>query len=273
MPPVVPGQAFEVKTLFTNRSAIAVTSPTIALTAQRGWIVTTQGADSGPRGSERADCARRSPSRHRTTRQLTRPHFTRTSIQEPRYTVADRTQLHRPSADAVLSAIVRYEVDGVPVELRVPVTRLEPNLPYGADIRVLAVVPAIAVTVSPSRAVAMPLRIGARQDDHAPRGSGEQPRRRPRGRCAATAGGMDGVSPVAALPVRARWRARGLRVHRLGAVRRGPRVHDRGGRDRRWPRVSRGLRRHPASRPRDALPLSPGVGAASKAWTSRSRAG
>ena len=41
----------------------------------------------------------------------------------------------------------------MPVELRVPVTRLEPNLPYGADTRVLAVVPAIAVTLSPSQAV------------------------------------------------------------------------------------------------------------------------
>ena len=40
--------------------------------------------------------------------------------------------------------VARYEVDGVPVEIRRPITRLEANLPYGFDTRVLAVVPAIA---------------------------------------------------------------------------------------------------------------------------------
>jgi hypothetical protein len=41
----------------------------------------------------------------------------------------------------------------VPVEIRRPVTRLEPNLPYGYDTRVLAVVPAIALTLTPANAV------------------------------------------------------------------------------------------------------------------------
>ena len=41
----------------------------------------------------------------------------------------------------------------MPIEVRVPVTRLEPNLPYGTDTRVLAVVPAVAVTLKPSQAV------------------------------------------------------------------------------------------------------------------------
>jgi LmbE family N-acetylglucosaminyl deacetylase len=152
MPPVVPGQAFEVKTLFTNRSAIAVTAPTIALAAAGGWIVTTQGATPA-RAATNEPIALTFAVSTPDNAPLTRPHFTRASIQDSRYTVSDRTQLHRPFADAVLSAIVRFEVEGVPVELRVPVTRLEPNLPYGADVRVLTVVPAIGVTVSPSRAV------------------------------------------------------------------------------------------------------------------------
>jgi hypothetical protein len=48
---------------------------------------------------------------------------------------------------------VRYEVGGVPLEIRRPVTRLEANLPYGYDIRMLAVVPAIALMLTPAHAV------------------------------------------------------------------------------------------------------------------------
>src|SRR6185503_8163102 len=85
---------------------------------------------------------------------LTRPHFSRTSVQEARYTVADESQRYRPSAESPLDVLARYEVNGVPVEIRRPVTRLEANLPYGHDTRVLAVVPAIAVTLTPAVAVA-----------------------------------------------------------------------------------------------------------------------
>ena len=81
---------------------------------------------------------------------LTRPHFSRTSIQEARYIVADESQRYRPSAESPLDALARYEVNGVPVEIRRPVTRLEANLPYGYDTRVLAVVPAIALTLTPA---------------------------------------------------------------------------------------------------------------------------
>jgi len=152
MPPVVPGQPFEVKTLFTNRSAVAVTSPKITLAAQNGWTVKAEGA-APARAAANAPIALEFAVTVPDNAPLTRPYFTRPSIQEPRYAVADKAQMHRPSTDAVLSAVASYEVGGVPVEVRVPVTRLEPNLPYGTDTHVLAVVPAIAVTLSPSQAV------------------------------------------------------------------------------------------------------------------------
>jgi LmbE family N-acetylglucosaminyl deacetylase len=152
MPPVVPGQTFEVRTTFTNRSAVAVTAPKITLTAQRGWSVSAAGALPALAATNEpvalkfaVTVAEDAP--------LSRPHFARSSIQEPRYTVADPAQTHRPSAAAVLSAVARYEVGGVPVETRVPVTRLETNPPYGTDTRALGIVPAIGVTLSPSRAV------------------------------------------------------------------------------------------------------------------------
>ena len=87
---------------------------------------------------------------------LTRPHFSRTSIQEARYTVADESQRYRPSAESPLDVLARYDVNGVPVEIRRPVTRLDANLPYGYDTRVLAVVPAIAVTLTPANVGASP---------------------------------------------------------------------------------------------------------------------
>lgn len=160
MPPVVPGQAFEVRALFTNRSPVAVTSPKIALAAPRGWTINAVGAV--PLDAARGRPAGAAANEPMTVRfavtvpddaPFTRPHFTRSSIQESRYTVADRALIDRPFADAVLSAVARYEVGGAPVELRVPVTRLEPNPPYGNAYRVLAVVPALAVTLSPAQAV------------------------------------------------------------------------------------------------------------------------
>jgi LmbE family N-acetylglucosaminyl deacetylase len=152
MPPVVPGQTFEVKTSFTNRSAAVVTSPRITLAAESGWIVSPQGAPAA-RAATNEPIALAFTVKAPDDARLTRPYFTRTSIQDSRYAVSDTAQLHRPSANAVLSAIVRYEPGGVPAELRVPVMRLEANPPYGADLRVLAVVPAIGVTLSPTRAV------------------------------------------------------------------------------------------------------------------------
>jgi hypothetical protein len=153
--PLVPGQRFEVAAQFTNRSAISVTSPAIALAAPDGWTVTSQGTTPARAAANEPivlSFAVTAPDDAR----LTRPYFTRASIQEPRYTVIDSAQMHRPFAEPVLSAIARYHVDGVPVEHRVPATRLEPNLPYGSITRVLDVVPAIAVTLSPRQA-ALPL--------------------------------------------------------------------------------------------------------------------
>ncbi|MCA1562998.1 MAG: PIG-L family deacetylase, partial [Acidobacteria bacterium] len=160
MPAVVPGQTFEVKTTFVNRSGANVKAASVTLDAKPGW--NSKGAGTP------ADARNNQPLFGTFTvtvpaeASLTRPYFARKSIQEARYTVADQSQIHRPSADAAITAVARYELDGVPVEVRRPVTRLEANLPYGTDTRVLAVVPAIAVTLNPSQAVA-PLGSGEKK--------------------------------------------------------------------------------------------------------------
>ena len=153
MEPVVPGQTFEVRTTFANGSGVEVKNARFALEGKGSWKTTGAGTP--------ADAPRNQPIVRKFTVTVpedaasSRPYFSRKSIQDARYTVTDETQMFRPSAERALEIVARYDVGGVALELRRPVTRLESNVPYGNDIRVLAVVPAIAVTLSPAHAVAM----------------------------------------------------------------------------------------------------------------------
>jgi hypothetical protein len=86
---------------------------------------------------------------------VTRPHFSRTSIQDARYTMTDESSWFEPVAPAPFHASVEYTLpSGTTVSLRCPITRLEPNVPYGYETRVLEVVPAISVTLTPTNAIA-----------------------------------------------------------------------------------------------------------------------
>jgi LmbE family N-acetylglucosaminyl deacetylase len=155
MEPVVPGQAFEVRATLANPSTYVLENVRIDLEGQPGpaaWPI---------RGDGGAATANRNESIVRTIgvrapddAPVTRPHFKRSSIQEARYTISETSSAYRPSSGGALRAIFRFEVEGVPLEIRRPVTRFEANLPYGFDSRELAVVPAIAVTLSPAHAIA-----------------------------------------------------------------------------------------------------------------------
>ena len=151
MSPLVPGQSFEVRTLFTNRSPIAVGRVRVKLIGPGNWGV-VGGAPEGAAPSNEPVTAKFTATVPRDAA-YTRPYFTRASIQDARYTVGDPSQLHRPAAEAALVAIATYEVAGVPVDVRVPVTRLEPHPPYGYETRELAIVPALAVTLNPAQLV------------------------------------------------------------------------------------------------------------------------
>ena len=157
MPPIVPGQAFEVRATFANRSPIEVKRARVALEGRGRWAVTG--------GSAEADARRNQPLSMKfgvtapDDAPIARPYFSRRSIQDAVYEISDEAQRGRPASAPALEVVARYRVEGVDVELRRPVTRLEANLPYGNDTRVLDVVPAIAVTLSPANAVA-PLAAG-----------------------------------------------------------------------------------------------------------------
>ncbi len=151
MPAVVPGQAFEVRATFTNRGRVPAGKVTVRLDARERWQLAAPAppADAGPNEPIVRTFAVTVPE----NAAVTRPYFSRGSIQEARYTIAAGASPYRPHAPGPLEVVVGYEVDGVPVEIRQPVTRLEANLPYGVDARELAVVPALAVTLAPAHAV------------------------------------------------------------------------------------------------------------------------
>ena len=153
--PVVPGATFEVRTSFTNRSPLEVTGVQVSLRPtdpSASWRV----ADAPPPAAapENSPLVGRLQVTVPQEARPSRPYFYRRSIQEARYTLADPRHAFLPHAPPPLEAVGRYVVGGVPVEIRRPVTVTESNLPYGHTTRALTVVPAVAVTLGPSHAVA-----------------------------------------------------------------------------------------------------------------------
>jgi hypothetical protein len=78
---------------------------------------------------------------------VTRPYFHRLALSDTRYAVEASSPPH-PWSAAPFVAAATYSVEGVRVVIRTPITRREPQLPYGLVTRELAVLPAVAVNVS-----------------------------------------------------------------------------------------------------------------------------
>jgi LmbE family N-acetylglucosaminyl deacetylase len=153
MGPVVPGQVFEVRVALTNRGRRPI---------DEGWISVLADADSwdlpAPRDVEGklepgATASQTFTLRAHDDIPFTRPHFRRASIAANRYAILDPKLLGRPSPPPALTAVARVRVFGQSIDVTVPVQRREANLPYGYEMRDLEVVPALAVNVSPRRAI------------------------------------------------------------------------------------------------------------------------
>jgi LmbE family N-acetylglucosaminyl deacetylase len=151
MPPAVAGQTFDVRTEVTNRSTRGVQHMHAGLETKDGWTIRGGAAEADARPNEPLSAV------FTVTvppdAEVTRPAFTRRSIQDARYTVTDESRRDEPVPPPAVTAVVTYTVDGARVELRQAVTRLEPNFPYGYETRALAIVPALAVTLTPSTIV------------------------------------------------------------------------------------------------------------------------
>ena len=153
MGPIVPGRSFEIRAALTNRGGIEIAPVEIALAPASGFVATTASGSPAPlkynetlsyrfitRVSDSADLS-------------SRPYFSRPSITATRYSLADPSQMGRPASPPPAVIVAQYDVAGVRVEVREVVRRREAKLPYGYEMRELRVVPALALTVSPSSAI------------------------------------------------------------------------------------------------------------------------
>ena len=156
MSALVPGQEFEVKLQLTNRGSIAIdqvslSASFLAADGNAGSIGGKVGIRPSLKPGETSTTSSmlgmppRSP--------ITRTYFRRSSLVENRYTVRDSSSRSRPGSRPEFAAIASYEVNGTPVSLTIPIVRREAQLPYGYVMRELAVVPAVAVNVSPRQAI------------------------------------------------------------------------------------------------------------------------
>jgi len=144
---VVPGQTFEVDVRLTNHAAIDVAVESVG--------VSGGGESIGSRLILKREqtLRRRIPVTVPFAAAFTRPYFTRSSILENRYSVAEPAFRHRAASPPPFVATADYRVNGVPLQITVPVMRREPQVPYGEVRRELAIVPAIALTMAPRQAV------------------------------------------------------------------------------------------------------------------------
>jgi hypothetical protein len=152
MGPVVRGETFEVRTTFVNRGAPAIADAAVSLVADGKWTIASRGK-SGAAAATNQPLAERFSVTVPDDAPFARPYFSRKGIQPTKYTVEDLKQLYRPAAEPALTAVARYSVGGVPVEVRQVVQRREANLPYGYNLHELMVVPALAVNVAPLQGI------------------------------------------------------------------------------------------------------------------------
>ncbi len=158
MPPptisnVVPGDRFEIRASLTNRAPVPLQLTDVAIEAQSGWTINGAPAAAAPLDYNGSVLRRFEVSLADTVTIGSRPYFSRRSLQESLYTLDDPAEFGRPARHPAATAVAKYTVNGVPVELRTTVRRREARLPYGFATRELQVVPAVSVQVSPGSAV------------------------------------------------------------------------------------------------------------------------
>ena len=132
---------------------MTITPVEIALETDKGWNVQKGQAEMAPLAYNASASQRFSVTLAADVPLSTRAYFSRSSIQDTKYTLSDPSQFGRPAATPPAIAVFKYTVEGVKVEAREVVTRREPKLPYGDVQRELRVVPALGVTVSPGSAI------------------------------------------------------------------------------------------------------------------------
>ncbi|MGH9397108.1 MAG: PIG-L family deacetylase [Terriglobia bacterium] len=153
----IPGQKFWVSVHLANQSELPVKVSKVWLETPSGetWTVALQGEAPSSLANDQAASARFEvtvPS----NAAYTKPYFSRPNIEQPYYDILNKKYLNQPFAPYPLSAWVRFEYDGVPVEMPEVVQSVERVTGPGTVLNPLIVSPAISVSISP-RAGIVPL--------------------------------------------------------------------------------------------------------------------
>ena len=152
---VVPGQTFQVRVTFFSPGRIPVRNVSLAVDYGHGRGAIVQPLSPPVDFHENEPFTQKFSVKLPENAPLTRPHFFRDSIQTPRYSSSGPTAFFEPAPGAPFYATAAYTLpNGAAGTVRRPVTRIEANLPYGYETRVLEILPAISVTLNPANAIA-----------------------------------------------------------------------------------------------------------------------
>lgn len=153
----IPGQTFWVRVHVADQSALPVKVNKIWLETPQGenWTVEPQGAAPASLSGNAA-----ANERFQVTvpagAAYTKPYFSRPTIEQAYYNILDKKYLNRPFMPYPVSAWVRFDYDGVPVEMAEVVQSVSRITGPGTVLDPLIVSPAISVTI-PRRAGIVPL--------------------------------------------------------------------------------------------------------------------
>lgn len=151
---VIPGESFSVNVHVANQSgkSIGIDRAELVSHAGDGWTFAAKAPLQGElAGGEARDqvVAVTAPA----TAELTRPYFSRPSVEQSYYEIRDAKDLNLPTTPYPLTAEVHYSYDGVAATLDGVVQTIHRYTGPGPVLEPLLVAPAISVTVSPQAGI------------------------------------------------------------------------------------------------------------------------
>ena len=153
----IPGQRFWVSVHVANQNSLPVTLSKVWLASPQGenWTITPQDSPAGTlRGGETKSA--RFQVDLPDAASYTKPYFVRPDVEQPYWNIVNPADLNLPLAPYPLSAWVKFEYEGTPVEMAEVVQSVARVVGPGTVLNPLIVGPAISVSISP-RAGVVPL--------------------------------------------------------------------------------------------------------------------
>ncbi len=149
-PPVlIPGQRFKLTATVVNRSKVAVSSPELTLRVPEGWRVKEIARSTGAPLYNEKHLVRFELTVSEQAR-YTRPYWSRASeLRDHLYTIHKPEYLGLPFAPPEVVGVFTYQVDGVSFTLTQPAQSVFVDRLWGEQRRLLAVAPALKLSVSP----------------------------------------------------------------------------------------------------------------------------